>query len=139
MENIAKRVAFLCVHNSCRSQIAEALTKKYAGDVIEAYSAGTKIRDSINPDAVQIMKELYDLDLTKTQYPKLLQDIPTVDIIITMGCNVACPNIPGVYVEDWGLDDPSGKGLDEFAATAKLIEQKVNDLKDRIIRGELPL
>lgn len=139
MKHQRRRVAFLCVHNSCRSQMAEALARKLASDVMEVYSAGTMVKDNINPDAVQIIKELYTIDMESTQHPKLLQDIPPVDIIITMGCNVECPNIPGVYTEDWGLDDPSGKAMSEFAATAKQIEQKVLDLKARLQQDKIPL
>ena len=86
-----KKVAFICVHNSCRSQIAEALGKYYASDVFESYSAGTELKNSINPDAVRLMKEIYDIDMKKTQHPKLINDIPDVDIAISMGCNVGCP------------------------------------------------
>ncbi len=131
-----KKVAFLCVHNSCRSQMAEALAKKEASDVFEAYSAGTKLKTSINPDAVKIIKKLYDIDMEQTQKPKLLGDIPNVDIIITMGCNVECPHIPGVYTEDWGLEDPTGKDVNAFQQTATTIEEKVKDLKRRIQNGE---
>ncbi|OCN05059.1 ArsC family transcriptional regulator [Erysipelotrichaceae bacterium MTC7] len=131
-----KKVAFLCVHNSCRSQMAEALAKKEASDVFEAYSAGTKLKDHINPDAVKIMKKLYGIDMEQTQKPKLLGDIPNVDIIITMGCNVECPHIPGVYTEDWGLEDPTGKDVNAFQQTATTIEEKVKDLKRRIQNGE---
>ena len=84
-----RKVAFVCVHNSCRSQIAEALCKKYRKDLI-AYSAGTEIKNTINQDAVRIMKEKYDIDMSN-QYSKLISDIPKCDIYISMGCNVECP------------------------------------------------
>ena len=104
------KVAFVCVHNSCRSQIAEALTKKFAGDSIEVYSAGTELKDQINQDAVRLVKEIYAIDMEETQKPKLLDDIPEVDYLITMGCNVVCPILPyTVKKDDWGLEDPSGK------------------------------
>src|SRR5699024_2902055 len=102
------KVAFICVHNSCRSQIAEALGKYYASDVFESYSAGTETKTEINQNAVRIMKQLYSIDIEKTQRSKLLSDIPPVDVVITMGCNVNCPYLPGKYREDWGLDDPTG-------------------------------
>ena len=76
------RVAFICVHNSCRSQIAEALGKHLASDVFESYSAGTETKNRINPDAVRIIKQLYGIDMEETQRPKLLEDIPPVDIVI---------------------------------------------------------
>lgn len=120
-----KKIAFVCVHNSCRSQMAEALAKKYASDVFLSYSAGTETKPKINKDAVRIMKELYRIDMEKEQYSKLLSDIPPVDIVITMGCNVSCPNLPCERREDWGLSDPSGKEDSEFIKTARLIEEKV--------------
>ena len=125
------KVAFVCVHNSCRSQIAEALGKHFAGDVFECYSAGTELRPNINQDAVRLIKDLYNIDMEKTQYSKLLSDIPEVDIVITMGCNVNCPNMPCKHREDWGLDDPSGKSDDEFMKTIKAIEEKMMKLKLR--------
>ena len=126
------KVAFVCVHNSCRSQMAEALGKLLASDVFESYSAGTELRPQINQDAVRIIKELYGIDMNETQKSKLLTDIPDVDIVITMGCNVNCPNLPCIHREDWGLEDPSGKSDEEFIKTAKLIEEKLNELKKRI-------
>lgn len=125
------KIAFICVHNSCRSQIAEALCKYFAADQFECYSAGTMIAPKINPDAVRLVKEIYDIDMTKSQAPKLITDIPKVDIVITMGCNVACPNIPCKHREDWGLPDPTGKTDDEFKDTIRSIEIKVKDLKSR--------
>ena len=86
-----KKIAFICVHNSCRSQIAEALGKKYLSDIYDVYSAGTETKPQINQDAVRIMKELYNIDMEKDQYSKLLSDIPNPDIAISMGCNVGCP------------------------------------------------
>lgn len=130
------KVAFVCVHNSCRSQMAEALGKILASDVFESYSAGTELRPQINQDAVRIIKELYDVDMNESQKSKLLSDIPEVDIVITMGCNVKCPNLPCKHREDWGLEDPSGKADEEFIQTAKIIEEKVLDLKERIIKGK---
>ena len=124
-----KKVAFICVHNSCRSQIAEALGKKYGSDKYEFYSAGTKTKPQINQDAVRLMKELYGIDMEKEQYSKLLSDIPQVDIVITMGCNVQCPFLPCEHREDWGLDDPTGKSDDEFKKTMRLIEEKLKKLK----------
>lgn len=131
------KVAFICVHNSCRSQIAEALGKHLASDVFESYSAGTETKPKINQDAVSLMKEIYHLDMEKQQYSKLLVAIPEVDIVITMGCNVDCPYLPCRYREDWGLDDPTGKDRETFIATIKQIEQKVLDLKRRIKTQEI--
>lgn len=127
------KVAFVCVHNSCRSQIAEALGKQFISDVFECYSAGTETKPQINQDAVRMMKELYDIDMEKTQYSKLLEDIPAVDIVVTMGCNVQCPKLPCFHREDWGLEDPTGKSDDEFVKTIREIEKKLLDLKKRYL------
>jgi arsenate reductase len=122
------KVAFICVHNSCRSQIAEALGKHFAADVFESYSAGTETKPEINPDAIRLMKQLYGIDMEQTQYSKLLSDIPPVDIIVTMGCNVGCPFLPSKHREDWGLDDPTGKSDEEFIEVIKTIKTKVKEL-----------
>ncbi|MEA4926040.1 MAG: arsenate reductase ArsC [Syntrophomonadaceae bacterium] len=126
------KVAFVCVHNSCRSQMAEAISKLLAADRIEAYSAGTEKKPQINQDAVRVIKKLYDVDMEKEQFPKLISDIPQPDIVITMGCNVECPFLPCKYREDWGLEDPTGKSDEEFINTAKIIEEKVQALKNRL-------
>ena len=127
-----KKVAFICVHNSCRSQIAEARGKKLAGDVFESDSAGTETKPRINPDAVRLMKQVHGIDMEATQRSKLLSDIPPVDVVITMGCNVNCPFLPCSHREDWGLEDPSGKSDDAFLETIRRIEEKILDLKTRI-------
>ena len=134
---IKKKVAFICVHNSCRSQMAEALGKLYGSDVFESYSAGTETKPQINQDAVRIIKELYKVDMNETQKSKLLIDIPDVDIVIKMGCNVVCPVISTSHVEDWGLEDPTGKSDEEFIKVAKIIEEKVKDLAKRIKNNEI--
>ena len=127
-----KKVAFICVHNSCRSQIAEALGKKLAGNVFESFSAGTETKPRINQDAVRLMKQVHRIDMEENQRSKLLSDIPPVDIVVTMGCNVQCPFLPCSHREDWGLEDPSGKSDDAFLETIRLIEEKVIDLKHRL-------
>ena len=131
------KVGFICVHNSCRSQIAEALGKKIGVNVFESYSAGTEVKPEINQDAVRIMKEIYSIDMEESQKSKLLSDIPELDIVITMGCNVNCPYLPCKHREDWGLEDPTGKSDEEFIRTIKLIENKLEDLKDRIENGKI--
>ena len=126
------KVAFICVHNSCRSQIAEALGKKLAFDVFESYSAGSETKMQINQYDVGIMKKLYGIDMEKTQYSKLVCDIPTPDILISMGCNVECPYIGMPFDDDWGLDDPTGKSEEEYIKVIKEIEGKVLALRERI-------
>ena len=132
MKNVPK-VAFVCVHNSCRSQIAEALGKHFASDAFESYSAGTEIKDHINKDAVRLVKQLYGIDMELTQHSKLLSDLPPVDIVVTMGCGVVCPYLPADRREDWGLEDPTGKPDNEFIAVIKTIEEKIKELRADII------
>ena len=127
-----KKVACICVHNSCRSQIAEALGRKLAADTFESYSAGTETKPRINQDAVRLMKDLHGIDMEASQRSKLLSDIPAVDVVITMGCNVRCPFLPCSHREDWGLEDPTGKDDAAFVATIRAIEEKILDLKNRI-------
>ncbi len=127
-----KKVAFICVHNSCRSQIAEAFGKKLAADVFESYSAGTEVRAQINPDAVRLMRQVYGIDMEQAQHSKLLSALPPVDVVVTMGCNVQCPMLPCSHREDWGLEDPSGKEDAVFLETMRQIEEKVLELRQRL-------
>ena len=129
-------VAFVCVHNSCRSQMAEGWAKKLGRDVLEVYSAGTENYPEVKPLAVEVMEEA-GVDMS-SQKPKLLSDIPAeLDILITMGCNVDCPNVPSKHREDWGLDDPSGGTIEDFRETRKLIEEKVKILILRVKNNEM--
>ena len=124
-----KKVAFICVHNSCRSQIAEALGKRFYSNFFECYSAGTEIKNEINKDAVRNLERMYSIDMMKSQYPKLIKDIPQCDIYISMGCNVTCPRIPGAKIYNWGLEDPTGKDDRFFISVIKEIEYKLENLK----------
>ena len=126
------KVAFICVHNSCRSQIAEALGKALASDVFESYSAGTETRPQINQDAVRLMKALYGIDMEQAQYSKLISDIPEPDIAISMGCNVGCPFIGRPFDDNWGLDDPTGKSDEEFKKVIDEIRVRIMELKQRL-------
>lgn len=125
-----KKLAFICVHNSCRSQIAEALGKKYLSEDYECYSAGTEKKPQSNQDAVRIMKKLYDIDMEKEQFSKLISEIPKPDIAISMGCNVSCPFIGRDFDDNWGLDDPTGKSDEEFVHVIKQIEAGIMKLKN---------
>ena len=129
------KVAFVCVHNSCRSQMAEALGKHFASDVFESYSAGTELKDRINQDAVRLIKQKYNINMEETQKIKLLEDIPSPDVVITMGCNVKCPVQPCKLREDWGLEDPSGKNDENFFEIINQIEHNILDLKERLANG----
>lgn len=128
-----KKVAFICVHNSCRSQIAEALGKYLVSDVFESYSAGTETKPQINQDAVRLMKKLYGVDMEKTQYSKTFSEIPTPDIAISMGCDVGCPYIGRQFDDNWGLPDPTGESDEFFIEVINQIEKKIIILKESII------
>ena len=128
-----KKVAFICAHNSCRSQIAQALGNHLASDVFESYSAGTVTKPEINPDAVRIMKELYGIDMEQTQYPKGVAEIPAPDIAISMGCTVGCPFIGRAFDENWELEDPTGQSDEAFKKVIKEIECKILRLKNQLM------
>jgi arsenate reductase (thioredoxin) len=137
METRKPVVAFICVHNACRSQMAEAIAKCTAAESFEAYSAGTEIKSEINADAVAVIRELYGTDMTLTQHPKLLSALPPVDIAVTMGCNVVCPSLPSKRHIGWHIDDPTGKGMDTFRSTAREIERCIRELAEQINSSEL--
>ena len=126
------KVAFICVHNSCRSQIAEALGKALASDVFESYSAGTETKPQINQDAVRLIKALYGIDMEQTQYSKLISDIPEPDIARSMGCNVGCPFIGRPFDYNWELEDPTGKSYEEFKKVIDEIRVRIMELKQRL-------
>ena len=130
------KVAFICVHNSCRSQIADALGKNLAADVFESYSAGTEKKDKINEDAVRLMKDIYNIDMEISQKPKTLDKLPPIDIAITMGCEVYCPYLEAKYKEDWGLEDPSDKSDEDFKIVIDKIENNIKILKEDILKGK---
>ncbi len=134
------KIAFICVHNSCRSQIAEALGRHIASNTFESYSAGTETKPQINQDAVRLMKQIYGIDMEATQYSKLLSDIPPVDVAVTMGCNVECPCLPCKHREDWGLYDPTGKDDEAFIEVIRQIESNIRSLRERVSasNGEMP-
>lgn len=131
--NAKPKVAFICVHNSCRSQIAEALGKHLAADVFESYSAGTETVPQINQNAVRLMKQLYGIDMEESQRSKRLLELPPLDVVVTMGCNVNCPYLPCKHREDWGIADPTGHDDVVFSQTIRTIERKILDLKKRLM------
>ena len=133
------KIGFICVHNSCRSQMAEAIAKKYYSDKFYSYSAGTHTKDIINQDAVRVFKIIEGVEMNEEHKPKLISDIPELDIVITMGCNVNCPTLPSKFREDWGLEDPTGKEDSEFEKTIILIKEKMNNLLKRIEEKEIVL
>lgn len=127
-----KKVAFICVHNACRSQIAEALGKHLAADVFESYSAGTMTKPEINQDAVRLMKQQYGIDMAATQYSKTIEEIPAPDIAISMGCGVGCPFIGRGFDDDWGLPDPTGESDAVFLEIIQQIEENIRLLRNML-------
>ncbi len=123
-----KKIAFICVHNSCRSQIAEALGKHLRGEEFDFYSAGTETKSQINQDAVRLMKDLYGIDMEMTQYSKTIDKIPQPDVAISMGCDVGCPFIGRAFDDDWGLRDPTGKSDADFVEVIKEIESRIKSM-----------
>lgn len=123
-----KKIAFICVHNSCRSQIAEALGIRFLSDKYDFYSAGTQTKPQINKDAVRLMKQLYDIDMERTQYSKTFDEIPPPDVAISMGCDVGCPFIGREFDDNWNLSDPTGKSDEVFIKIIKQIEEKIKNL-----------
>ena len=129
------RVAFVCVHNACRSQMAGAIARIRAGDVFDSFSAGTETKPAIDPTAVRLVREQYGVDMTETQYSKTLDALPEVDVVVTMGCNVQCPSLPCRRREDWGLDDPTGKEDSVYLAVMETIRQRVLELRRELRDG----
>lgn len=131
-----KKIAFICVHNSCRSQIAEALGRHLAGDVFESFSAGTQKVPHINQDAVRLMKEIYGINMESDgQHSKLISEIPDPDVAISMGCNVGCPFIGRSFDDNWQLEDPTGKSDDDFRIIIERIEKNILELKNHLSSG----
>ena len=125
------KIGFICVHNSCRSQMAEAFAKSLGGDLIESYSAGSEYYPEVKPLAIKVMEEK-GISM-ESHFPKLLDALPQdLDFIITMGCGVTCPAIKAKYIEDWGLDDPSGGPIEDYRKTRDLIEVKVRNLIEKL-------
>ncbi len=127
-----KKVLFVCIENSNRSQMAEAFAKMLGGNAVESFSAGSKPSGVVNPKAIAAMKELgYDLSLHPS---KSLDEIPNAnyDAVITMGCGDACPFVVGRIREDWALPDPKHLPPEEFRKVRDLIGEKVRDLLQRL-------
>ena len=127
-----KKIAFICIHNSCRSQIAEALGKHFLSSKFDFYSAGTETKPQINQDAVRLVKQIYGIDMEQEQYSKTIDKIPTPDIAISMGCDVGCPYISKRFDDNWGLQDPTGQSDEIFIDIIKQIEEKVKTLTNQI-------
>lgn len=123
-----KRVLFVCIENSNRSQMAEAFARLYGQGQVEAYSSGSRPSGQVNPRAITFMKELgYDLS---THHSKPLDSLPVVeyDAVITMGCGDSCPHVMAKMREDWAIPDPKHLPDDEFRKVRDLIAEKVRGL-----------
>jgi len=120
-----KRVLFVCVENSNRSQLAEAFARIRSGEWIEAYSAGSRPSGQINPKAIEAMREL-GYDLTR-HGSKSMSDIPNIeyDLVATMGCGDECPFVRAKRHEDWNIPDPKELSPEEYRKVRDLIEAKV--------------
>ncbi len=130
-----KKVAFVCVHNSCRSIMAEGWAKQLGVNVLDAYSAGTEEYDKPKPLAIEVMEDA-GVDMSHAR-SKLIDKLPSdLDILITMGCGVECPFVPCKHREDWGIDDPSGGPKSDFEETRDIIKEKVIQLIERVNNNE---
>ena len=133
---VKAKVLFVCVENSCRSQIAEGLARLRAADVLEPMSAGSRPSGQVDPSAVQVMFEIgYDLT------PHHSKSLPTIaadrfEYVVTMGCGDECPFIPADHHEDWDIPDPKGKPLETFREVRRVIEDRVRDLAERARGGD---
>lgn len=126
-------VLFVCVHNAGRSQMAQGFLSHLAGDAIEVRSAGSTPGDTLNPAAIEAMREV-GIDITG-QAPKILTPdaVETSTVVITMGCGDACPYFPGVDYRDWELDDPAGQGIDAVRPIRDQIRRNVEKLIDELL------
>ena len=126
-------IVFVCIQNSCRSQIAEAFGKKYFPDTINCYSAGTNPANQINPRAIKIMNEKYHIDMTQKQYPKKISQLPPIDILVTMGCGIQCPYVSCKKLIEWNIEDPVEKDDQTFSKIIEQIKTNVTNLKSSVI------
>lgn len=128
------KITFACVENSCRSQIAEAIAKMKFGDKgIEFSSAGTHPAAKVDEGAFALLKKF---GISRQGAPKSFADIDKPDIVVTMGCDVRCPYIPGVKTIAWEIPDPKGKSQEQYVKVKKLIEEKLADLIDTVRKNE---
>lgn len=130
------KVLFVCIENSCRSQIAEGFTRYFGKGVIEPYSAGSRPSGFLNPNAVCVMQEI-NIDIS-AQKPKGFLDLPikNFDYVITMGCNDVCPFVPAKKHMEWDIEDPKNKGIEAFRSARDEIKERVEMLIEEIKHGE---
>jgi arsenate reductase (thioredoxin) len=130
---VKKKILFVCVENSNRSQMSEAFARMLGGDTLEVFSAGSSPSGIINPKAVAAMNELgYDLS---THHSKSLNDVKQFapfEVVVTMGCGDACPWMPAKEFVDWQIPDPKNMNSEEFRSVRELIKNKVAELLDSL-------
>ena len=132
-----KKILFVCVENAGRSQMAEAFAKRYGGEDVEVYSAGTMPASSIHPEVIEVMKER-GLDLSSKKPQMLdLKMVEAADIVVTMGCSVEglCPAPLIKNIVDWNLEDPKGKPIEKVREIRDEVERRVLELLQQIKRG----
>src|SRR5215211_3415098 len=124
-----KKILFVCVENSNRSQMSQAFAIIHGGDKVEAHSAGSKPSGTINPKAIAAMKELgYDLSKHHSKSLEEAKALAPFDVVVTMGCGDACPWMPAKKFIDWQIPDPREMNEEDFRKVRDLVEQKVKDL-----------
>jgi protein-tyrosine-phosphatase len=123
-----KKLLFVCVENSCRSQMAEALAKNMASGILQAYSAGSRPSGIVNPNAIDVMKE-EQIDISNAEskgFDKL--PVKDFDYVITLGCKDICPYVPAENHIEWDIKDPKGKDIEFFRRTRDNIKDRITDL-----------
>ena len=123
-----KNILFVCIENSCRSQMAEGFARAFGEGIIEAYSAGSKPSGKVNPMAIEVMHEV-GIDISNNISKSFSElAVSNFDYVITMGCKDVCPIIPAYKHIEWQIDDPKGKDIDFFRKVREDISQKVSEL-----------
>ena len=125
-------VLYLCVHNAGRSQMAAGWTRHLGGDRVRVLSGGSQPADSINPVAVDAMREVGVDIADQAPQPWTDETLGAADVVVTMGCGDTCPVVPGTRYLDWELADPAGKGIEEVRPVRDEIERRVRGLLDEL-------
>jgi arsenate reductase (thioredoxin) len=128
-----KKLLFVCIENSNRSQMSQAFAKIHGGENIEAYSAGSKPSGVVNPKAIAAMQELgYDLSVHDSKSLDEVKQFAPFDAVVTMGCGDACPWMPATQFIDWVIPDPKHMEPAAFNEVRDFIEGKVKELLQEI-------
>jgi arsenate reductase len=126
------KILFVCIENSCRSQMAEGFAKKLGKNKIEVFSAGSNPSGKVNESAIEVMKEI-SIDISQ-QKSKGFKELPYkgFDYVITMGCGDVCPFVPAKQRIEWDIPDPKGRSIEEFRVVRDEIEERVKELFKRV-------